>query len=149
LFWLDDELEQLWETGVDTPAYRRGTVAAGEAYAAGELAEEEEDVIGEADDASRALAAVVAGAFDLWARTLDDNVDELGRMDQIAGDGDHGIGMQRGVHAARDAAHDAVSRGAGAGTTIARAAYGWSDRAGGTSGAIWGSILNAVAAKVG
>jgi len=148
LFWLDDELETLWETGTDTPAYRRGTVAAGEAYTGDDLAAEE-DVIGDADDASRTLAQVVAGAFDAWVQTIDDNVDELGRMDQIAGDGDHGIGMQRGVHAARDAAHDAVSRGAGAGTTIARAAYAWSDKAGGTSGAIWGGILNAVAARFG
>lgn len=149
LFWLDDELESPWETGVDTPAYRRGTVAAGEMVVVDDLSDEVDDVIGEADDASRALALTVARALDVWADTIDTHVDELGRMDQIAGDGDHGIGMQRGVHAARDAAHDAVSRGAGAGTTIAKAAYGWSDKAGGTSGAIWGNILNAIAAQVG
>ena len=31
------------------------------------------------------------------AATIDTHVDELGRLDQIAGDGDHGIGMQRGA----------------------------------------------------
>ena len=28
LLWLDEELEALWETAVDAPAYRRGAVAA-------------------------------------------------------------------------------------------------------------------------
>ena len=28
LFWLDDELAELWDTPVDTPAYRRGSVVA-------------------------------------------------------------------------------------------------------------------------
>ncbi|WP_105566588.1 dihydroxyacetone kinase family protein [Microbacterium halophytorum] len=149
LLWLDDELEALWGTGVDTPAYRRGTAEAGEALTADELTADTDDAIGEADDTSRALAAAVAAWFDAWVGTIDAHADELGRMDQIAGDGDHGIGMQRGVHAARDAARDAAARGAGAGTVIARAAYAWSDRAGGTSGAIWGNILSAVADRVG
>ena len=149
LFWLDDELETLWNTGVDTPAYRRGTVTAGEAVDAIETDAGEREVIGEADDTSRALATLVVTAFDIWAQTIDDNVDELGRMDRIAGDGDHGIGMQRGVHAARAAAHDAHSRGAGAGTVVSWAGDAWSNKAGGTSGAIWGTILSAVARRIG
>ncbi len=44
--------------------------------------------------------------------------------------------------AARDA-------GAGAQTVLARAADAWSDRAGGTSGALWGVILAALAGKLG
>lgn len=149
LFWLDDELESLWDTGVDTPAYRRGTVHEEEDLAPDDRAEDDSDVIGEADDASRTLAGTVAALFDVWVDVIDEHADELGRMDQIAGDGDHGIGMQRGVHAAREAAHAAAGRGAGAGTTIARAADAWSDRAGGTSGALWGAILHAVAERIG
>lgn len=144
LLWLDDELEELWETGVDTPAYRRGSVDH-----AGELIAEDDvdaaaDEIGSADADGRAVAAAIVRLFDVAQETIDTHVDELGRLDQVAGDGDHGIGMQRGVHAARNAAHDAKERGAGAATTLARAADAWSDRAGGTSGAIWGAILATV-----
>ncbi|WP_110590047.1 dihydroxyacetone kinase family protein [Microbacterium suaedae] len=148
LLWLDDELEQLWETGVDTPAYRRGSVERSGEVVAEDVADDAEDEIGTADAEGRAVAAVIARAFDIARETIDGNVDELGRLDQIAGDGDHGIGMQRGVHAAQAAAHDAASRGAGAATTLARAADAWSDRAGGTSGAIWGAILGTVASSL-
>jgi dihydroxyacetone kinase len=144
LFWLDDELERLWETPVDSPAYRRGSVAPA---ARDDRAEEAQDAsaVPAADDASRAAAARVAAALDVVAATVDAHVDELGRIDAIAGDGDHGIGMQRGSHAARDAAHAALEAGAGAGTVLARAADAWSDRAGGTSGALWGVILTQLA----
>ncbi|MGO1267108.1 MAG: dihydroxyacetone kinase family protein [Microbacterium gubbeenense] len=148
LLWLDDELEDLWETPVDSPAYRRGSVDRTGEIVADDDADEQAAEIVAADDEGRAVAAVVARAFDIARDTIDENVDELGRLDQIAGDGDHGIGMQRGVHAARDAARDAVERGAGARTTLERAADAWSDRAGGTSGAIWGAILTAVASHV-
>src|SRR5690606_20142524 len=63
--------------------------------------------------------------------------------------GDHGIGMQRGSHAALAAGAAAADAGAGAGTTLSRAADAWADKAGGTSGALWGVILNAVAARLG
>ena len=76
---------------------------------------------------------------------VDANVDELGRIDAVAGDGDHGIGMQRGATAAASAAAAALDRGAGAGTVLAHAGDAWSDRAGGTSGAIWGLILRTLA----
>ena len=148
LFWLDDTLESLWETAVDTPAYRRGSVAPQErsdAAAAADVA----DVIEPGDEASRAAAGTVLAAVRTIADTVDAHVDELGRLDAIAGDGDHGIGMQRGSHAALAAASTAVDAGAGARTTLARAADAWADKAGGTSGALWGVILNAIAAKLG
>ncbi|GGO63434.1 erythrulose kinase [Microbacterium nanhaiense] len=149
LLWLDDELEDLWDTGVDTPAYRRGSVDTSPLVLASTDADEDDDVIGDADDASRGIAQTIAAGFDIWRATIDENVDELGRLDAIAGDGDHGIGMQRGIHAAQTAARDAAERGAGAATTLARAADAWSDRAGGTSGAIWGAILDTVAKTLG
>jgi dihydroxyacetone kinase len=148
LFWLDDALASLWETPVDTPAYRRGSVAPQEwsdAAAAADVA----DVIAPGDEASRAVAETVLAAVRTIARTVDTHVEELGRLDAIAGDGDHGIGMQRGSHAALAAAASAVDAGAGARTTLSRAADAWADKAGGTSGALWGVILNAVAAKLG
>jgi D-erythrulose 4-kinase len=72
---------------------------------------------------------------------IDEQVDELGRLDAVAGDGDHGIGMQRGAGAALGAAEEAVAAGAGAGTTLTAAGEAWADRAGGTSGALWGLAL--------
>ncbi|WP_458864639.1 DAK2 domain-containing protein, partial [Enterococcus faecium] len=43
----------------------------------------------------------------------------------------------------------AAQAGAGAGTVLAQAADGWSDKAGGTSGALWGVILTAIAGSLG
>jgi len=149
LFWLDDELETLWHAPADTPGYRKGSVAARE------LADEQttqttsEAVMAPASEASREAAPRVAAAIDAIARVIDEHVDELGRIDAIAGDGDHGIGMQRGATAARGAARAAVEAGAGAGTVLVRAADAWSDRAGGTSGALWGVALRALGTRIG
>lgn len=57
--------------------------------------------------------------------------------------------MQRGVHAAVAAAREAVLAGAGAGTVLDLAGDAWSDRAGGTSGALWGAALASLGAAVG
>jgi dihydroxyacetone kinase len=160
LFWLDDELEALWQSPVDTPAYRRGAVAAQQrtdtsarspisAGAAAPTTATATEAIEPGDEASRSAARTVLAALRTVVETVDAHVEELGRIDAIAGDGDHGIGMQRGSHAALAAATAAVNSGAGARTTLARAADAWADRAGGTSGALWGVILGAVAAKLG
>lgn len=149
LFWLDDELEQLWDTPVDTPAYRRGSVIAAaraeivEADAVAAVAVEP------GDEESVAVASVVQAAVQRIVDTVDEHVEEFGRIDSIAGDGDHGIGMQRGSHAALAGATAAAQAGAGAATTLSQAADAWADRAGGTSGALWGVILNAIAARLG
>ena len=149
LFWLDDELAELWETPVDTPAYRRGSVAAQQRRSDIEAVAEADAVIPPSDDASRAAAQTVVAALQTVVETIDTHADELGRIDAIAGDGDHGIGMQRGSHAALAAGRAAAEAGAGAGTTLARAADAWSDKAGGTSGALWGVILSSLAGALG
>ncbi|WCI07813.1 DAK2 domain-containing protein [Arthrobacter sp. OVS8] len=150
LFWLDDELETLWNAPADAPAFRRGAVAA-EALDASEVTatDTETAAIPEATDESRAGAARVLAALGAAKAVVDANADELGRIDAIAGDGDHGIGMERGVRAAVEAAKDAVIRGAGAATTLHLAADAWADKAGGTSGALWGMALRAVGDAVG
>ncbi len=153
LFWLgsaedDRELERLWDTPVDTPAYRRGSVASAPRAVDSESVAEV-DVIPDADEASRAAAVTVRAALEMIVATIDTHVDELGRLDAIAGDGDHGIGMQRGAHAALSAGSAAQDAGAGAATTLERAADAWSDRAGGTSGALWGVILSSIAQRLG
>ena len=149
LFWLDEELETLWNAPADAPAFRRGAVTAA-ALEAGDadLADPVAAIPG-ATDESRAAAVRVLAALGAAKDVIDANVEELGRIDAIAGDGDHGIGMERGVRAAVEAATGAVERGAGAATTLHLAADAWADRAGGTSGALWGMALRAVGDAVG
>lgn len=144
LFWLDDELEQLWLAPADAPAFRRGAITA-QALASddGELADVELSIPA-ASAESRAAAVRVLAALGAAKNVVDVSADELGRIDAIAGDGDHGIGMERGVRAAVEAAAGAVERGAGAATTLHFAGDAWADKAGGTSGALWGMALRAV-----
>jgi dihydroxyacetone kinase len=155
LFWLDDELETLWNAPADAPAFRRGAITAevleasdgGDAFA-GEAAQVELS-IPDATAESRAGAVRILAALGAAKDVVDANADELGRIDAIAGDGDHGIGMERGVRAAVEAARGAVARGAGAATTLHFAADAWADKAGGTSGALWGMALQAVGDAIG
>ncbi|ROR28393.1 homodimeric dihydroxyacetone kinase [Curtobacterium sp. JUb34] len=144
LFWLDDELEHLWAAPADSPAYRKGGAVPQEQVAPETLAADEQAPITPGTEASQASAARVAAAITAIRVTIDDHADELGRIDAVAGDGDHGIGMQRGSTAADRAAQDAAARGAGAGSVLAIAGDAWSDKAGGTSGAIWGAALEAL-----
>lgn len=153
LFWLDDELETLWNAPADAPAFRRGaaTAAALETPAGGtgSVPADVEPSIPEATAESRAGAVRVFAVLGAAKTVVDANADELGRIDAVAGDGDHGIGMERGVGAAVAAAADAVTRGAGAATTLHLAGDAWADKAGGTSGALWGMALRAVGDALG
>ncbi|WP_207454786.1 dihydroxyacetone kinase family protein [Desertivibrio insolitus] len=151
LFWLDDELERLWAAPADSPAYRKGSVGAVEVMDESESRAEAaaDETVPEASEQSRAAAALVVDVLRALSGTIDENVEELGRIDAVAGDGDHGIGMQRGSAAAVDAAVAAASRGAGAGTVLLKAGDAWADRAGGTSGALWGLILRSVGDELG
>lgn len=149
LFWLDDELETFWRAPADTPAYRKGNLKAAPPIDASQLDIPDEDAIPPASEESIAAGRCLYKALSATRKLIDQNVEELGRLDAIAGDGDHGIGMQRGAVAAELAAEDAVSRNAGAGTLLRLAAEAWADRAGGTSGAIWGVMLNALSVTLG
>ena len=57
--------------------------------------------------------------------------DAMVTIEDLAGDGDHGMGMTRGSAAAAEAAEKAVAAGAGAASVLAAAGDGWADRAGG------------------
>jgi dihydroxyacetone kinase len=149
LFWLTEELEGFWRAAADTPGYRKGSVAAVEQLEASEIAEAEAVVIPESSEESRGTAVVVLEAIEALAAVIDENVTELGRIDAVAGDGDHGIGMQRGARAGAAAARQALDAGAGAKTLLDTAAAAWANRAGGTSGALWGVALSAVGASLG
>jgi len=156
--WLDTELEKLWLAPADTPAFRRGAVSDLPAQAAveAEPATHSSDRVRQAgpdvpqgDEDSRTVAVVARTAIAAMVRTVVDVEDELGRIDAVAGDGDHGVGMVRGLRAAEAAAGRAVDAGAGAAGTLASAGAAWADKAGGTSGVLWGAILSAVGAELG
>lgn len=145
LTWLDDELTQAWCAPATTPGYRRGPHAV-ETSRAREVADASAaPPVPAGSAASQAAAALLLAALEAVQVAIDQHVDELGRLDAVAGDGDHGIGMQRGAAAAAEVAREVVDAGAGAGTTLAAAAQAWADRAGGTSGALWGRGLHALA----
>jgi dihydroxyacetone kinase len=151
LFWLDDELETFWRAAADTPAYRKGSVAASEQMDAAEMHDSVESTADVAPGSaeSQAAAATALAAVEAVLAVVEANADELGRIDAVAGDGDHGVGMQRGARAAAVAARGALAAGAGVETLLVSAADAWADRAGGTSGALWGVMLRALAAEVG
>ncbi len=149
LAWLDPELELLWAAPCSTPAFRKGSLesSAGEVRRGTTAASETAEPVTIGSAESQAVAAEVVEALEVVARMLAEHADELGRIDAVAGDGDHGIGMQRGSAAAAKAVQGL--EGAGVGTTLRVAADAWSDRAGGTSGALWGIALRALADAIG
>lgn len=141
LLWLDEELERYWAAPADSPAYRKGNLAP---RARRQLAGPEDAVAGEVEETTAAAAGLGRQAAAVLAQVRDvvvEHEEELGNLDAIAGDGDHGIGMRRGVEAAAGAAAQAAASGASVGRVLEAAGEGWSERAGGTSGALWGSAV--------
>lgn len=149
--WLDDELEPLWTAPAETPAYRRGNAAlpGGEADESAPAEDTEAPEAFAAAEASRAYAKQCVAALAAAREAIHDAEKSLGDLDAIAGDGDHGRGMVRGIDAASAAAADAASRGAGAGAALAAAGDAWADNAGGTSGVLWGAGLRAFGEALG
>jgi dihydroxyacetone kinase len=141
LVFLDDELEKLWLAPVETPAYRRGAMPDADRTPRTGVWDAAEAEIPRASQDSRACAQSIAAVLETFQRVCADNEAELGRLDAVAGDGDHGQGMSFGSRGAARAARAAVDQGAGARTTLLLAGQAWADAAGGTSGALWGAAL--------
>ncbi|MBK4218221.1 dihydroxyacetone kinase family protein [Paracoccus caeni] len=141
--WLDDGLEEYWSAPADAPAFRRGVVAPQVAGERVEAVAEVEAAIPPASPESQKSGACIAALILRLAEALAEAEEELGRIDAQAGDGDHGQGMARGSAAAASAAMKAAEAGAGAATVLSLAGDAWADRAGGTSGALWGVALRA------
>ena len=150
LTWLDDELEELWTAPADTPAFRRGSVAELPQFAVVDRAASDvvADVVAVGSLESQQAAVTVRAAITAMLQTVQSAEDELGRIDAVAGDGDHGVGMVRGLRAA-NAAASAVGPTAGASDVLSAAGAAWADKAGGTSGVLWGAILTAIGNELG
>jgi dihydroxyacetone kinase len=151
---LDDELESFWRAGADTPAYRKGTTkqALGKGVKRSTTTKVAEHALAphvDASPASRACAARVFAGLEAMKVAIVDAEDELGRMDAVAGDGDHGRGMVKGVTAACEGASLAMADSAGVESLLNAAGDDWAAKAGGTSGALWGAALKAVGTRLG
>ena len=100
----------------------------------------------EASDESRAAAEVARRAVTVLYATIEEHKDYLGQIDAVAGDGDHGIGMSRGSKAAAEAAAETEG---GVQTVLVAAGAAFGDKAGGTSGILWGLLLDGVGKALG
>jgi dihydroxyacetone kinase len=163
LMWLDDELERLWSAPADTPAYRKGSGALAGATGERRRASDATTAVASgrgpavapdrserpADDAARECAATVLTALEALAHAVGEAEEELGRLDAVAGDGDHGRGMVRGSAAAVHAARQTLDAGAGPGSLLIAGGDAWAAKAGGTSGVLWGGALAAMGRRVG
>lgn len=152
VMWLDAELERLWTAPADTPAYRRGSIV--EAPSAPRRSavtdtDQHPEIATTADDAAKQGGVAIAEALHAVASAMVEAEEELGRIDAIAGDGDHGRGMVRGTAAACAAADEVVARGAGQGGVLRAAGDAWAAQAGGTSGVLWGAALTALGDRLG
>jgi len=145
VMWLDDDLERLWIAPCNAPAYRKGAMADRQPVSGEDRDDDEITAIPESSEGSRALARRLAGALADVHQMLVDNEAYLGGLDEVAGDGDHGIGMVRGARAADESAQASAAAGAGAHTLLFRAGDAWAERAGGTSGALWGMAIGTAA----
>jgi dihydroxyacetone kinase len=150
LVYLDEELERFWTAPADTPAYRKGSAVAAtgerrDTSAAFAAAAE----VTEGSEASRRAAAIAVDALAAMEVAIRDAEQELARIDAIAGDGDHGRGMVKGVTFALEAARPALKAGGGIATVLGAAGDAWAAKAGGTSGVLWGQALRALGASLG
>jgi dihydroxyacetone kinase len=151
MFWLDEELEELWAAPADSPGYRKAGTALTKTVLAGNegahvvatampVVESEPSPAESTRHATGdpAAAEVVRCALAAMLEAVEFAEEELGRIDAVAGDGDHGRGMVRGLRAAVGAARSA---GDVPGEVLVAAGAAWAEAAGGASGALWGGML--------
>lgn len=142
LTWLDQELESVWRADAYAPGYRKHTAAITQLQPAAIGADHVEDVdTPVASSAGAAVTPLVIAGLKKLQRILHDNEELLGQIDAIAGDGDHGRGMVKGVDASIRATDKLVN--CGPGWTLRVAGRAWAAGAGGTSGVLWGAGLEA------
>lgn len=153
LTWLDDELEELWTAPCRSSAFTRGSLDAADATTV--VSDDDDDeadygiAITPGDADSQAAARVVLAGLIAAQSAIHEAESHLGELDAVAGDGDHGRGMVRGLDHAVTAATQAAEQQAGAAGLLAAAGDAWAEYAGGTSGVLWGAGLRAFGAVLG
>jgi dihydroxyacetone kinase phosphoprotein-dependent L subunit len=91
-------------------------------------------------------ADAVRSAFSASLASCREHEGELGQLDSVAGDGDHGSGMVRGFTAACSAIKDSEQEDP---VLITSAGAAFADAAGGASGALWGVFVRAIGKALG
>ena len=135
----------LWDAPADTPAYRRGAVAA--AALDRPTSRTSPARRREADDPGRHRGVAGRGrprpgrAATPRATSSTRTSTSSAASTPSPATATTASACSAASHAAVAAAADAVARGAGAATVLDRAGDAWADRAGGTSGALWGVAL--------
>ncbi|MFD9892196.1 dihydroxyacetone kinase family protein [Amycolatopsis sp. NPDC059027] len=127
---LDDELAELYAAPCDTPGYRN----TGSVLAKVDLESTVDELLAETQPGSTVVDRALTAAL----HSIEANEDELGRLDAVAADGDHGLGMTRGMRAAVAAARRDSETISGA---LLAAGTAFADAAGGASGALYGVLL--------
>jgi dihydroxyacetone kinase len=147
---LDDELASLYDAPCETPGFRLpagGTLASGGVSEAASLTldvSSSASSIRELDDTDPDAGGIAAAALTAALGAVTEHEDELGRLDAVAADGDHGQGIVRGMRAAVAAARTSGAAGDTAGdvgTALLAAGTALADAAGGASGALFGVLL--------
>jgi dihydroxyacetone kinase len=151
--WLDDEIEGLLAAPASAPGFRMGRLTDPSPIPSSPVTSAPEGVATSgmpspvtASTPTTQAARAAAAAFAAMADAMAGMEGELGRLDSVAGDGDHGAGMVRGMSAAAAAA---LVAGPSAAHVLNAAALAFSDAAGGASGALWGSGLLALGGALG
>src|SRR5690606_767697 len=111
LTWSDDGVEGWWAVPLATAAFRCGATSTLLSFPAAPRTRGDAASTGEPSECSTASRAAGQVARKVLAAMTEAAVkaeEELGRLDAIAGDGDHGAGMVRGLRAAQAAAEEAT-----------------------------------------
>ena len=146
---LDDELEELWCAPCDTPAYKKGVSQLSQGAAKSRISNQGaknldfkgEEKVFLSSPFSHSKATQALDVLKQVSHAISEAEVELGRIDAVAGDGDHGRGMVKGVTSAVTAAENALQRNAGLSSLFIEAGKSWAAKAGGTSGVLWGASL--------
>ena len=149
LFWVDDELEAWWSAPADTPGYKKTSPRAFERRHISEVGPYSLSANEDATPTAQQLAGMATVMLEAVAHAMSAHEDELGHLDAVAGDGDHGAGMRRGADGAVEVARPLLEGGAGIRELLAATSEEWSDRAGGASGALWSAALLAMGSSLG
>ena len=129
---LDDELAELYAAPCASPGYRSSGIEL-ESVA---LSATVDDALARPEGEG---ASIVDRVLTAAMRSIEENEAELGRLDAVAADGDHGLGMTRGMRAAVAAARQAD--GESVADSLLAAGTAFADAAGGASGALYGVLL--------
>ena len=153
---LEDDLERYWRAPCDTPAYRKGAPpqqreSAGHHRVPTATASSVENTPADASGSPAGIRAARAArrAMTAMRDALVAAEADLGNLDAIAGDGDHGRGMVRGVTAACDEIANKADANSSVQSVLVAAGDAWASRAGGTSGVLWGAMLSAIGRTLG